>query len=36
MIKLLLSGVKLTLEAILALFHGHPVWHLGGIVNGIV
>ena len=29
-----LSGVKPTLEAILAVFYGHLVWHLGGIVNG--
>ena len=24
---------QLTFEAILAVFHGHLVWHLGGIVN---
>ena len=34
MIKELLSGVKLTFEAILIVFHGHLVWHLGGILNG--
>ena len=34
MIRVLLSGVKVTFEAILAVFHGHLVWHLGGILNG--
>ena len=34
MIKVPLSGVELTFEAILAVFHGHLVWHLGGIMNG--
>ena len=33
MVKELLSGVKLTFEAILAVFHGHLVWYLGGKVN---
>ena len=35
MIKVLLSGVEPTFEAILAVFHGNLVWYLGGIVNGV-